>query len=139
MKAARIAASSPGRYSRIVTSFGPSKDRRGGGSAWESNCGLLQLNQDAWLQLQDVDADTRNEIAADVVCRRRKLATLLEECCLRTAKIQPLFRKLQSLNKKLKQLEGELNRARKHPDRFDPEDLYVRREELDGIRGLVLE
>ena len=101
--------------------------------------GLLRLNQEAWFESQGADAATRQRIAAEVVCRRRKLATLLEECCLRTAKIQPLFRKLQSLNKKLKQLQGELDRADKQPDRYDPEDLYVRREELDGIRGLVLD
>jgi len=101
--------------------------------------GLLRLNQEAWRERQGADADTRQRIAADVARHRRKLATLLEECCLRTAKIQPLFRKLQSLNKKLKQLKAELSRADKQPDRYDPEDLYVRREELDGIRGLVLD
>ena len=101
--------------------------------------GLLRLNQEAWRETQGADDATRQRIAAEVVCHRRKLATLLEECCLRTAKIQPLFRKLQSLNKKLKQLKAELNRGSKQPDRYDPEDLYVRQEELDGIRGLVLE
>jgi RNA polymerase primary sigma factor len=101
--------------------------------------GLLRLNLEAWQQLQEADAATRQQIAAEVQCRRRKLATLLEECCLRTAKIQPLFRKLQSLNKKLKQLKAELIRADKQPDRYDPEDLYVRREELDGIRSIVLD
>ncbi len=101
--------------------------------------GLLRLNQEAWQARQEADADTQKQIAAEVACHRRKLATLLEECCLRTAKIQPLFRKLQSLNKKLKQLKAELTRADKQPDRYDPEDLYVRREELDGIRGIVLD
>ena len=103
--------------------------------------GLLQLNIAAWNQLtrQETSAAQRKRLGQEVRCRRRKLATLLEECCLRTARIQPLFRKLQSLNKKLKQLEAELSRAETQPDRYDPEDLYVRREELDGIRGLVLE
>ena len=102
--------------------------------------GLLALNDAAWTQLQEQPgAAQRQDIMQAIKRRRRKLATLLEECCLRTAKIQPLFRKLQSLNKKLPQLEAELRRARKQPDRYDPEDIYVRREELDGIRGLVLE
>ena len=102
--------------------------------------GLLALNHAAWTQLQQQpDREQTQQTMQALHRRRRKLATLLEECCLRTAKIQPLFRKLQSLNKKLKQLEAELRRARKQPDRYDPEDIYVRREELDGIRGLVLE
>jgi len=103
--------------------------------------GLLQLNTAAWTQLtkEEISAAQRDRIQREFTSRRRKLATLLEECCLRTAKIQPLFRKLQSLNKKLKQLKTELGRAEGQPDRYDPEDLYVRREELDGIRGLVLE
>jgi RNA polymerase primary sigma factor len=103
--------------------------------------GLLELNARAWDQLTKGGLSVAQEqrIGRDMLCRRRKLATLLEECCLRTTKIQPLFRKLQTLNKKLKQLEAELRRAEKQPNRFDPEDLYVKREELDGIRGLVFE
>jgi RNA polymerase primary sigma factor len=103
--------------------------------------GLLERNARAWEQLsgEGLSAAQRQRLGREMACRRRKLATLLEECCLRTAKIQPVFRKLQSLNKKLKQLEAALRRADKLPDRYDPEDLYVKREELDGIRGLVLE
>ncbi|MHC4305104.1 MAG: RNA polymerase sigma factor RpoD [Planctomycetota bacterium] len=103
--------------------------------------GLLEMDTRAWEQLSrdSLTAAQRQRIAREMVRRRRKLATLLEECCLRTAKIQPLFRKLQSLNKKLKQLQAELRRADKLPDRYDPEDLYVKREEMDGIRGLVLD
>jgi RNA polymerase primary sigma factor len=103
--------------------------------------GLLELNARTWAQLPGDGSPPaeKQRLAREIACRRRKLATLLEECCLRTAKIQPLFRKLQSLNKKLKQLQSELRRAGRTPDRYDPEDLYVKREELDGIRGLVLE
>ncbi|MHC5008310.1 MAG: sigma-70 family RNA polymerase sigma factor, partial [Planctomycetota bacterium] len=103
--------------------------------------GLLEMDARAWEQLSSdgLAAAQTQRITRETARRRRKLATLLEECCLRTAKIQPLFRKLQSLNKKLKQLQAELRRADKLPDRYDPEDLYVKREEMDGIRGLVLE
>ncbi|MHC4769250.1 MAG: sigma-70 family RNA polymerase sigma factor, partial [Planctomycetota bacterium] len=103
--------------------------------------GLLELDARAWEQLSSdgLTGAQKQRIIQETARRRRKLATLLEECCLRTAKIQPMFRKLQSLNKKLKQLQAELRRADKLPDRYDPEDLYVKREEMDGIRGLVLE
>ncbi len=103
---------------------------------------LLELNSAAWDRLRKdatLEPDQRAAIVADMDRRRRKVATLLEECCLRTARIQPLFRKLQSINKKLKDLQREVRRAEKMPDRYDPEDLYVLREELDGLRGLVLE
>ncbi len=71
--------------------------------------------------------------------RRRKVATLLEECCLRTARIQPLMRRLEAIAKKMRQLEIEIERAAKHPERFDPEDLEVMRDELDGLVSLVTE
>lgn len=71
--------------------------------------------------------------------RRRKIATLLEECCLRTARIQPLMRRLEAINKKMRQLEIDIERAAKHPERFDPEDVDVMRDELDGLTALVTE
>ncbi len=103
--------------------------------------GLLDLNAGAWEQVAggSVPAAQQARLRRETAARRRKVATLLEECCLRTARIQPLFRKLQALNRKLRQLLGEIAKAERQPERFDPEDLYVKREELDGIRGLVQE
>ena len=49
------------------------------------------------------------------------------------------MRKLQSINMKIRQLQRDLERAEKYPNRFDPEDVYVMQEELDGLRALVLE
>jgi RNA polymerase primary sigma factor len=71
--------------------------------------------------------------------RRRKIATLLEELCLRTARIIPIFRKLHSINNKVKDLEKNLLRAEKFPNRYEPEDIMVMDEELEGLRALVLE
>ncbi|MCZ6810982.1 MAG: RNA polymerase sigma factor RpoD [Planctomycetota bacterium] len=102
---------------------------------------LLKQNTQAWEQLQSNDLLQAEQLRLKrgMSSHRRKVATLLEECCLRTAKIQPLFRKLQSINQKIKQLQRELQRAKRMPEKYDPEDLYVLREELDGLRGLVLE
>ncbi len=102
---------------------------------------LLELNNRAWQELQEgcTSPARRESTKRMMAARRRKGATLLEECCLRTAKIQPLFRKLQAINKKLKELHRELERARKSPEKYDPDDLYVVKEELDGLRGLVLD
>ncbi len=101
---------------------------------------LLDENIADWEALEEgVPAKQRDVIERNLPRRRRKIATLLEECCLRTAKIQPLLRKLQSIDRKIRQLLKELARAEKYPDRYDPEDIYVMQEELDGLRGLVLE
>jgi RNA polymerase primary sigma factor len=102
---------------------------------------LLDQNRETWEQLQNGEWSSARKQAAgeEMERRRRKMATLLEECCLRTARIQPLMRKLQAINKKITQLERELEKAAKHPQRYEDEDIYVMREELDGLRSLVLE
>jgi RNA polymerase primary sigma factor len=102
---------------------------------------LLDLNRVTWEQQQDhgLARARRARLAADMARRRRKVATLLEECCLRTGRIQPLLRKLKAINTKIKQLQRELARAEKLPNKYDPDDLYVMREEIDGLRSLVLE
>lgn len=107
----------------------------------ETAKGLLDLDSQDWdvLEQEVSTQEVQEQAAAQMKARRRKVATLLEECCLRTGRIQPLFRKLQAINKKIKQLQRELQRAEKYPDKYDPEDIYVMDEELDGLRGLVLE
>ncbi len=101
---------------------------------------LLDLNREAWDQLQAATrAAQKKKLNDDISRRRRRIATLLEELSLRTSRIQPLFRKMQSINNKIKSLQQELIRAEKFPNRYDPEDIFVMREELDGLRSLVLE
>jgi len=102
---------------------------------------LLDLNRDAWDQLEDESIiDTKHDrLKADIERRRRKIATLLEECCLRTSRIQPLLRKLQSISRKIKTLQRDLEKSEKYPNRYDPEDVYVMQEELEGLQSLVLE
>lgn len=102
---------------------------------------LLELNREAWdhINSDGITDAKRAKLQDDINLRRRKIATLLEECCLRTGRIQPLFRKLQAVNKKIRQIQRDIERAEKYPNRYDPEDLYVMREELSGLQNLVLE
>jgi RNA polymerase primary sigma factor len=102
---------------------------------------LLQLNREAWetLETENVSATRQASILDEIKRRRRKSATLLEECCLRTGRIQPLMRKLVGIQGKIRDLVKNFAKAEKHPDRFDPEDVAVMREEFDGLRSLVLE
>jgi len=103
---------------------------------------LLDLNRQDWRQLQETsrgDEEKRREIRLRMHMRRRRMAALTEELSLRTGRIIPLMRKLRSISKKMTDLEHELKRVEKSPRRYDPEDIAVMREELEGLRGLVLE
>ena len=101
---------------------------------------LLGLNREDWELLQTELTDSKREsIHVDMETRRRKIATLLEECCIRTGRIQPLLRKLQAINRKMSDLDRRLVKADKHPDRYDPEDVFVMNEESEGLKSLVTE
>jgi RNA polymerase primary sigma factor len=104
---------------------------------------LLDLNRRDWEALeqarQDKNADAQREIRERIATRRRRMAALTEELCLRTGRIIPLMRKLRSISKKMGDLQTDLRRAEKSPKRFDPEDVEVMKEELGGLRALILE
>ncbi|MBL9148615.1 MAG: RNA polymerase sigma factor RpoD [Phycisphaerae bacterium] len=101
---------------------------------------LLDLNRALWdkMEIEKPTGEAKALVMAELRSRRRKIATLLEECCLRTGRIQPLLRKLQAINRKLRDLTKNIAKADKYPDRYDPEDVMVMREEFDGLRNLVL-
>jgi len=101
---------------------------------------MLDANDEDWQRIQGGIAErTEERLIASMNRRRRRMATLIEEACLRTAKIQPLLRKLQSVNRKLQEVLKEAAQAEAHPERHDPDDLTVMREELRGLGDLVLE
>jgi len=102
---------------------------------------LLAANAEDWARCEDGGLNKKEleEVHARMQARRRKIASLLEECCLRTAKIQPLLRKLQSISKKFKQIERDLLSSKKRNSKFDEDDAIVMKEELLGLRGLILE
>jgi RNA polymerase primary sigma factor len=102
---------------------------------------LLDLNDTDWKLLEPgtLSAERADALRARMQQRRRKVATLLEECCLRTGRIQPLMRKLQNVNRKMIDLQRMLEKADRNPERYDPEDVQVQRDELAGLRDLVME
>ena len=102
---------------------------------------LLKLNQSDWQFLQEEAADEAEaeRVRARMERRRRKMARLIEELSLRTAKVQPLKDKLHSLCGKMESLQKKLKRAERGKGDHDPEDVAVMRDELDGMRSLVLE
>jgi RNA polymerase primary sigma factor len=116
---------------------------------------LLAANRRDWEMVQaarrEGDKEQVLRLRAGLRSRRRRMARLAEECCVRTGRLIPLFRKLRSITKKMVDLDQELKRVaavargeepagRKRPKKhYDPEDLEVMREELQGLRGLVLD
>ncbi|MFK7758923.1 MAG: sigma-70 family RNA polymerase sigma factor [Phycisphaerales bacterium] len=108
---------------------------------------LLQLNRQDWEELEGLRHDDgrvhetkKAKVLVDrIATRRRRMAALLEELCLRTGRIVPLMRKIKSISEKMETLQGEMLEAAKYPKKYDAEDLEVMRMELDGLRALVLE
>jgi RNA polymerase primary sigma factor len=102
---------------------------------------MLQLNMADWDTLEAPGRMSKAEaveIEDRLAVRRRKMTTLVEELSLRTSKVQPMLKKLRSIVKKMDDLQKTLAKAEEYPDRYDPEDLMVMREELAGLRSLVL-
>jgi RNA polymerase primary sigma factor len=108
---------------------------------------LLELNRKDWSQLDALrkeDGSIREtkkakEIREQIRARRRRMAALVEELCLRTGRIVPLMRKLKSISEKMANLEAEMLQAAMYPKKYDEDDLEVLREELNGLRGLASE
>ncbi|MEM9167536.1 MAG: sigma-70 family RNA polymerase sigma factor [Planctomycetota bacterium] len=99
---------------------------------------LLELNRADWEGLRDANKTETRAILSRMRARRRRMAALAEELSLRTSKIVPLVRKLRSIAQKCATLAKQLDAAAAHPDRYDADDVEVMREELDGLRSLVL-
>lgn len=101
---------------------------------------LLARNREDWAALKTcTNVSKRRQLLAGLVSRRRRMATLTEELCLRTGRIIPLMRKLRSIAQKMETLSADLRNAQFKKGLHQPEDLEVMNEELDGLRDLVLE
>ncbi|MEO0476343.1 MAG: RNA polymerase sigma factor RpoD [Planctomycetota bacterium] len=102
---------------------------------------LLELNRELWEQMEteELTEEQYDAVHFEIRERRRKMATLIEECSLRTSRVQPMLKKLTSISRKMNELVLELEKAEENPDRYDPEDVMVMEEELSGLRSLVLE
>jgi RNA polymerase primary sigma factor len=107
---------------------------------------LLHLNRLDWdrqqLAEREGDKPAAEEIAARIASRRRRMSALGEECCLRTGRIIPLMRKLRSIARKAHETAREIRRtesARRKGESVNLEHLAALREELDGLKQLVME
>jgi len=101
----------------------------------------LDQNGELWSQVEagNLSPERLEVIHQKLWANRRRISTLIEECCLRTGRIQPLMRKLNSVNRKCEELTRLIERAEKDPERYEADDTQVRREELVGLQNLVME
>ncbi len=107
---------------------------------------LLDLNMVDWQELcvlfdagprTKADRKRVEEIEARIASRRRRMAFLTEELCLRTARIVPLMRKLRSIMQRVERLQDAI--AGEGEDAPTGEDAQVMGEEIEGLRELVLD
>jgi RNA polymerase primary sigma factor len=97
---------------------------------------LLERNEELWLSLQQsrVAKATVKKAKATIDANRRKTSRLLEELSLRTSRIQPLFRRLVGITRKMKEIETRLVSEEKRRTLSD-EDYFAMQDELEGIRA----
>ena len=99
---------------------------------------MLQRNRDEWERLKgSKNKKEQDELRQAVRRRRRRAVKLLEELALRTSKVTPLMRKLNSISTKMVELEHRIAELQKVKN--PGEDLEVCQEELAGLEDLVLE
>jgi len=101
---------------------------------------LIALNQEDWGKMNEpkTSAQVKQKLRKQINQRRRKSAKLLEELSLRTARIQAMFKRLDSISRKMVELAREIVVQSKKAN-VSPTDLQEMKEELDGMCGLVLE
>jgi RNA polymerase primary sigma factor len=99
---------------------------------------MLQRNHDDWEALKEGRNKGEQDVLRLAIRRRRRRAVkLLEELSLRTSKVTPLMKKLQSISTKMLELEERIEDLGKVRD--PGEDLEVCQQELEGLQDLVLE
>lgn len=99
---------------------------------------LLELN--TMMFNESLETDNKSKIKSQfkqIKRNRRKIATLLEELSLRTSRIQPMMKKLQSIQRKEKQLSQLIEAGPNHD--YDEEDVQAMQQESDGLTQLILE
>ena len=99
---------------------------------------IIDRNRVDWREALGIeDSQMRKRLENQLLQRRRRAATLLEELALRTSRVRPMMARLRSILQKMRSL----NRSLENPEEenLTDEDLMVIQEELEGLQELVLE
>ena len=99
-----------------------------------------ELNQQDWMAMHEgrVPAAVRRKLLKQIERRRRRGTTLLEELSLRTSRIIPMKKKIESILQKICELGKDIAEESRRPS-GDPEDLRAMKDELAGLENLMLE
>ncbi len=102
---------------------------------------LLEQNRLDWGKFREdgTSENQKEEIKRRMRNRRRKAVTLLEELSLRTSKVIPLMKKLQSICNKMVELKGRLTEKTLRGRELSEDDRQAMTEEYEGLQDLVLE
>lgn len=115
---------------------------------------MLERNRQEWERAEALRRDSRGEdgrltahavqelasIERSLCARRRRIAALIEELELRTSRLVPILRKLRAISGKMREIEAMLAKDEGDPaGSLDEDDRLVMRDELEGLRSLVLE
>ncbi len=97
---------------------------------------LLDRNEELWetIQSERTSKTAVKKANSGLNANRRKISRLLEELSLRTSRIQPLFKRLVAITKKMKDVQARLLSEEKRRTLSD-EDHFAMEDELDGIRA----
>lgn len=87
--------------------------------------------------LAESGIEAKKKLFKQLLRNRRKIATLLEELSLRTSRIQPLRRKLESFLRKMRQIQ-QIIETGPTEDYFE-EDIEAMKQELADLTALVME
>jgi len=99
---------------------------------------LLQINRYLFKKYMQIkNADTRKKLMKHTHRNKRKIATLLEELSLRTSRVQPMQNRLNSICKKMHQLERLIGAGVNN--NINADDILAIEQELTGLQELVLE
>jgi RNA polymerase primary sigma factor len=99
---------------------------------------LLKINQILFKKsIQTQNTDEQKAYVKRLHRNRRKIATLLEELCLRTSRIQAMKNKLHGICQKMQQLEQIIEAGVN--DQMTAEDIVAANQELTGMQELVAE
>jgi len=99
---------------------------------------LLKMNQSLFKKfLQNKSSSEAGRTLKRMHRNKRKIATLLEELSLRTARIQPMKSKLHGIRDKMRQLEQIVERGVNRD--VTAEDMEAVKQELAGLQELVME
>ncbi|MCH9021791.1 MAG: sigma-70 family RNA polymerase sigma factor, partial [Planctomycetes bacterium] len=99
---------------------------------------IMEQNRLDWEKYHAAqECSLKSQILSRLTQRRRRAARLLEELALRTSRVRPMMIRLNSISKKMKELERTIERA--DQEGLTADDVIVVREELEGLEGLILE